>query len=99
LIRAIFNAESLDQARDRLSEAIAHLDGRMPKVVALLEQAESDILAFYAFPAPHWPKLRSTKSAGALQQGDRPPHRRRRHLPQRPGPDPPRRHALHRAER
>jgi hypothetical protein len=32
----------------------------MPKVVALLEQAESDILAFYAFPAPHWTKLRST---------------------------------------
>ena len=60
LIRPIFNAESLDQARDRLSEAIAHLDGRVPKVVALLEQAESDILAFYAFPAPHWPKLRST---------------------------------------
>jgi putative transposase len=60
LIRPIFGAESLDQARDRLSEAIAHLDGRMPKVVALLEQAESDVLAFYAFPAPHWPKLRST---------------------------------------
>jgi transposase-like protein len=60
LIRPIFNAEGLDQARDRLSEAIAHLDGRMPKVVALLEDAETDILAFYAFPAAHWPKLRST---------------------------------------
>src|SRR5512132_391501 len=60
LIRPIFNAENLDQARDRLSEAIAHLDGRMPKVVALLEQAETDILAFYAFPPRHWPKLRST---------------------------------------
>ncbi|HKR99221.1 MAG TPA: IS256 family transposase, partial [Candidatus Dormibacteraeota bacterium] len=60
LIRPIFNADSLEQARDRLSEAIAHLDGRMPKVVALLEDAESDILAFYAFPAAHWSKLRST---------------------------------------
>jgi putative transposase len=60
LIRPIFSAESLDQARDRLSEAIAHLDGRLPKVVALLAQAESDVLAFYASPAPHWPKLRST---------------------------------------
>ena len=37
--------------------------------------------------------------ARALQQGDRPPHRRRRHLPRRPRPDPPRRDALHRAER
>src|SRR5918994_291886 len=60
LIRPIFNAESLEQARDRLSEAVAHLDGRMPKVVALLEDAETDVLAFYAFPAPHWSKLRST---------------------------------------
>jgi putative transposase len=60
LIRPIFNADSLEQARDRLSEAVAHLDGRMPKVVALLEDAESDILAFYAFPAAHWNKLRST---------------------------------------
>jgi putative transposase len=60
LIRPIFNAEDLAQARDRLSEAVAHLDGRMPKVVALLEDAEADILAFYAFPAAHWSKLRST---------------------------------------
>ena len=60
LIRPIFNAETLEQARDRLSEAVAHLDGRMPKVAALLEDAETDILAFYAFPADHWKKLRST---------------------------------------
>jgi transposase-like protein len=60
LIRPIFNADSLEQARDRLSEAVAHLDGRMPKVAALLEDAEPDILAFYAFPADHWRKLRST---------------------------------------
>ena len=32
----------------------------MPKVAALLEDAEPDILAFYAFPAAHWRKLRST---------------------------------------
>ena len=37
--------------------------------------------------------------ARALQQGDRPAHRRRRHLPRRPRPDPPRRDALHRAKR
>jgi len=60
LIRPIFNAENLEQARDRLSEAVAHLDGRMPKIATLLENAETDILAFYAFPAGHWSKLRST---------------------------------------
>jgi transposase-like protein len=60
LIRPIFNADSLEQARDRLSEAVAGLEGRLPKVAALLEAAEDDILAFYAFPADHWRKLRST---------------------------------------
>ena len=60
LIRPIFNADSQAQARDRLSEAVAHLDGRMGKVAAMLEDAEADILAFYAFPAGHWRKLRST---------------------------------------
>jgi putative transposase len=60
LIRPIFNADSLAQARDRLSEAVAHLDGRLSKVAAMLEDAEPDILAFYAFPPDHWRKLRST---------------------------------------
>jgi putative transposase len=60
LIRPIFNADSLAQARDRLSEAVAHLDGRLGKVAAMLEDAETDILAFYAFPDAHWRKLRST---------------------------------------
>src|SRR4051795_8538489 len=60
LIRPIFNADNGDQARDRLSEAVAHLDGRLAKVATLLEDAEADILAFYAFPSSHWRKLRST---------------------------------------
>src|SRR6476646_9428956 len=60
LIRPVFNADSLAQARDRLSEAVAHLDGRLPKIATMLEDAEADILAFYAFPAAHWRKLRST---------------------------------------
>jgi putative transposase len=29
-------------------------------VAALLEEAEEDLLTFYAFPADHWAKLRST---------------------------------------
>jgi putative transposase len=60
LIRPIFNAEGLEAARDRVSEAVAHLDGRLRKVAAMLEDAEAGILAFYAFPSGHWRKLRST---------------------------------------
>jgi putative transposase len=60
LIRPIFRAESGEEARRRLGEAVSQLERPLPKVAAMLEEAEEDILAFYAFPAEHWPKLRST---------------------------------------
>jgi putative transposase len=60
LIRPIFNAADLAAARDRLSEAVARLEPKLPKVATLLESAEDDILAFYAFPTDHWRKIRST---------------------------------------
>jgi len=60
LIRGVFNAGSLEEARGRLGEAIGQLQGRLPKIAAMLADAEDDVLAFYAFPAEHWPKLRST---------------------------------------
>jgi putative transposase len=60
LIRPIFAADSLAQARVRLSEAVAHLDGRLGKIASMLEDAEAEILDFYAFPLSHWRKLRFT---------------------------------------
>jgi len=59
-LREIFNADNAKQAKERVGEVIARLQGPMPKVAELLEQAEDDLLAFYAFPAAHWSKLRST---------------------------------------
>ena len=60
LIRPIFNADS-----QRAGARPALGSGRAPrrpagKVATMLEDAEPDILAFYAFPAAHWRKLRST---------------------------------------
>jgi transposase-like protein len=60
VIRPIFNATDLAAARDRLSEAVAHLEHRLPKVSGLLEQTEDEVLPFYAFPAEHRTKIRST---------------------------------------
>jgi len=60
LIRPIFQAGSGEEARERLSEAVAKLERPLPKVAALLDEAEEDILAFYAFAPEHWSKLRST---------------------------------------
>jgi putative transposase len=60
VIRQLFTAANDEEARRRLGDAVTQLRARLPKIAALLEDAEDDVLAFYAFPAEHWPKLRST---------------------------------------
>jgi len=60
LLRPLFNADDTAQARELASDALERLRRPLPKVAALLEEAEEDLTAFYAFPADHWTKLRST---------------------------------------
>jgi transposase-like protein len=60
LLRPIFNADSGEAARELVSDALDRLRQPLPKVAALLEEAEEDLLAFYDFPDDHWAKLRST---------------------------------------
>jgi putative transposase len=59
-IRGIFTAATATEARERLGQVVDQLRVHAPKVAVLLEDAEADLLAFYAFPAEHWSKLRST---------------------------------------
>ena len=60
LLRPIFNADEREQARELVNDALERLRKPLPKIAALLEEAEEDLLAFYCFPLMHWPKLRST---------------------------------------
>jgi putative transposase len=60
LIRPIFNADDETKARELLGEALERLRTPLPKIADLLEEAEDDLLTFYAFPADHRTKLRST---------------------------------------
>src|SRR5512142_1556580 len=59
-LREIFNAESYEQAKQRVTSVLERLKDVAPKVCDLLEDAEEDLLAFYAFAPEHWTKLRST---------------------------------------
>jgi len=61
-LREVFNAEDLNDARERSAAVAERLAPTAPKVAALLTEAEEDLLAFYRFPAAHWPKLRSTNN-------------------------------------
>jgi transposase-like protein len=62
LLRPLFNADTVELARQLTGDALDRLRKPLPKVAALLEEAEEDLLAFYASPSDHWPKLRSTNS-------------------------------------
>src|SRR4051794_33947227 len=68
LIRPIFNADSGEQARELVGEALTRLERPLPKVAAIIERAEDDLLAFYAFPVDHWRKLRSTNPLERLNR-------------------------------
>jgi transposase-like protein len=59
-LREVFNAEGLEQARERVGHVLERLQGVAPKVCELLETAEEDLIAFYNFPSEHQTKLRST---------------------------------------
>ena len=59
-LREVFNAHDQAEAKRRVGEVLDRLAEQVPKVCELLEAAEEDLLAFYAFPAAHWSKLRST---------------------------------------
>jgi transposase-like protein len=59
-LREVFNADDRSHARERVSHVLERLEPVAPKVCRLLEDAEEDLIAFYAFPSEHWTKLRST---------------------------------------
>jgi putative transposase len=59
-LREVFSAEDRAQARERATQVISRLESLAPKVCRLLEDAEEDLIAFYAFPREHWTKIRST---------------------------------------
>ncbi len=68
LVRPIFNADDGDQARELVGQAIERLERPLPKVAAMLERAEEDLLAFYSFPLDHRCKLRSTNPLERLNR-------------------------------
>jgi putative transposase len=59
-VRTIFEQPDEAAARKQLRQVCATLRERFPRVVALLEEAEADILAFYAFPPEHRRQVAST---------------------------------------
>ena len=67
-VRTIFEQADRAAARAQLRQVCATLAERFPKVVALLEEAEGDILTFYDFPKEHWRQVYSTNPLERLNK-------------------------------
>jgi putative transposase len=59
-IRTIFAQADRSHVRTQLSEVAGTLRRQFPDVADKLEDAGEDLIAFSAFPSPHWTKLWST---------------------------------------
>ena len=58
--RSIFEQPDRATGRHTLREVGSILQSRFPKVVALLEEAEGNILSFHDFPSAHRRQIHST---------------------------------------
>ena len=68
MLRSVFEQPDAPAVHRQYRELCAALDGKFPEALALLEAAETDVLAFTAFPIEHWSKIRSTISGAAEQE-------------------------------
>ena len=59
------------------------LRGKFPKLGALMDEAENDVLAFMTFPRAHWTQIYSTNPLERLNGEIKRRTERRRHLPER----------------
>src|SRR3954449_3074264 len=89
IIRQIFTATDGDEARRRLRDAVTQLERRLPKIAAMLEDAEPERARLLRLPGRALAQDPLDQPARALQPRDRPQNRRRRHLPRRRLADPP----------
>ena len=67
-IRTVFAQPTPDAASAAWRHVADQLRPRFPKLAALMDDAEADVLAYKTFPAAHWPKLHSTNPIERLNK-------------------------------
>jgi putative transposase len=68
MVRTIFAQPDATTVREQYLRVLAQLEERFPEAAALLAEAESDLLAFTAFPKEHWRQLWSNNSLERLNK-------------------------------
>jgi len=59
MLKSVFEQPDRPAVHRQFREVCAALEGKFPDALALLEAAETDVLAFTAFPTEHWKQIRS----------------------------------------
>jgi putative transposase len=67
-LRNAFQQTTLEHAREAMAKAIDLLRPKYPKVADLVQDAEDDVLAWFAFPEPHRRQIRSTNPLERLNK-------------------------------
>ena len=67
-IRTVFAQDTQAAASKTWRRVADQLRPRIPKLAALTDDAEADVMAFMAFFAAHWPKLHSTNPIERLNK-------------------------------
>lgn len=58
-IGTAFVHDDAEAARTQWRQVADQLRPKVPKLAALMDEAEADVLAFMSFPKDHWPKIHS----------------------------------------
>ena len=67
-IRTVFAQPTAEGARAQWREVAAGFRAQYPRLAALMEEAEPDVLAYLAFPREHWRQLWSTNPLERLNK-------------------------------
>jgi transposase-like protein len=67
-IRTVFTQEVAAAGATAWRHVADQLRPRFPKLAALMDEAETDVLSFMSFPRAHWPKLHSTNPLERLNK-------------------------------
>ncbi len=68
VVRTAFVQENRQEASRQWREAADHLRAKFPKLGALMDEAEDDVLAFMHFPKEHWSQISSTNPLERLNK-------------------------------
>ena len=70
-IATAFAQDHADAAKAQWRQVADQVRPKLPKLAALLDEAEEDVLAYMSFPKEHRAKIHSTNPLGAREQRDK----------------------------